>query len=131
MLPRISAALGKFLTPISSAAEAPPYDQKRPQPGLTRQNPTEERTPSKKKNGLRIVPPETATGEELETAENTQLPAVNKTAAAAAFLQIFTFLKDRTAPLMKWLALVAYKSGARQGKSGAFRRGSILDRKIE
>lgn len=135
MLPRVSAALGKFLTPIASTSASPNTQQEQGKNG-------DQSASQKKKRHLEPVPSPTLrtpvqTGAHTQSSvsassQETKLPQVHAMPLSTAFLNIFSFLRKQTLPFIKWLGLEAYRFGINQGRrSGKFKKGAIVDHKAE
>ena len=137
MISRVSAALIKFLAPVSSAAAdyhlQLRQQQKQAGPGPAPKEPTQEppKGPNEKPNQfsqnkptLKLVPkPEETVAQAVETATPTPSSGV-----APAVLQLFAIFRDKTAKTPQWLGLRGYAASLLvQKKAGKFKKGSMFD----
>lgn len=158
MLARVTAALIKFIHPLSASVsnsttgeagtaagfqrfkrKAPDPEKAAPEGGPGSEDDqkpplkTEEKADEQKKAGqkpaLKLVPP-------LEGSETPDkpTPAVSQGMAESstqAFLEIFAAVKEEGNKRVRSLAVSTYRSAIRGQKKGRSRKGSILDRNID
>jgi hypothetical protein len=132
MLPRVTAALGKFLTPIVSSSENVNVGQK----GAGFQRFKTEKQDQKKhdkgghppsKPELKLVPPT-----EEKISSETELQPTPRPVAAVPLLYILNLINLSNRTLRNWFGLRAYQIGLRTyRKSGKARKGAMFDQKIE
>jgi hypothetical protein len=124
VLPRVSAALSRFIAPVASTDAQLPSRRPPAPPALDafRRETQHERAPSKDK-------PETP----LRLVSSTPPSAENKVGSVAlAFVQIFQMLRQGRGHLSRWLGNHSYQMAIRrQKKIGKFRKGTMLDQKAE
>ena len=133
MLPRVSAALSQFISPILNATQKPGADQRKEQK-FARFQATENVDPDQRKQDPpveRLAAPHLKLVSNLP--EKIEVPEAIRKASSVSntFLNIFNLLKLGRSPVV-WLGHRAYQTAELLRKSGSrFRKGTMLDRKAE
>lgn len=128
MLPKVSAALSRFITPIVSSAKK------------SEQTPLQERENRKEfqrfKPELKLVD-QPIEPEARAASDQTNLPApLSKNASlqkvGSPFLALIMGLQNQRNTVFRWLGLKRYAGLAKSlKKSHGFKRGTMLDQKVE
>jgi len=135
VLPRVSAALSRFIQPVSSSAERESVRAKEKEEGqeFQRFNPHSRKKPQAPQEPLSdeekkdpLPPPS------LRLAERPSRPQGGVT---AAFLDIFRTLRSQRQSLVRWLGHRSYgnqkQASAATERPGRLKKGAILDQKAE
>lgn len=132
MLPRVTAALTQFIKPIAGArAQTGVRDREKdhePPPQPESKAKDEKREPH-----LKLVPPPE---EQVDLAPPSQDPRVvaapGSPSVATAFLELFNRIQLKRVSLVRWLGKQAYdRAIRRQKREGTFRKGTMIDRRID
>jgi hypothetical protein len=143
VLPRVSAALAQFISPISTSATSSASQQKSSE--KQGKIPAFERFHRKGREGGSSSPENPDTPQEGPGAKVIALPLAPKSNATAntdpkplpsgisqALLQLMNSLQEQRFSFLRWFAVGVYQMSARQQKkNGRVRKGTIIDRKAE
>jgi hypothetical protein len=138
VLPKVSAALNKFVSPVASSGSLSsrqnsersfrvlkggghdPDEHKKDSSGFRREEPPRVPQPRKETPGH---PPPTATPG-VSARDGPQTPTM-------AFIQLIASLAQQSF-IGRWLAILAYRSSTRQQRSSSrLKRGAVVDRQVE
>jgi hypothetical protein len=125
VLPRVSAALAQFISPIASSGKQSVSSQ----PGFERfhkDRPPSEGHPQPQPQLAKIIPFDR--GEAAKAAPGANVPA----GISQALLQLIQLFQEPGSTLKRWIGAGAYQRAIRQQKkTGRIRKGAILDEKAE
>jgi hypothetical protein len=141
VLPRVSAALAQFISPIAASGKqsvasqkgfdrfTPPQGKKREQ---SQQDPSQQ-NPGSEQNApqAKIIP---FPSKESAAKPNSQAPGTSTIPAgiSQALLQLMNLFHEQGAAIRRWIGTGAYQLAARQQKkTGRIRKGTILDERAE
>lgn len=126
MLPRVSNALSKFISPLTTTKKATDSFQKFVAP--KKEDPSKGK---KKERTLKLVP-------KAQEKADASLPMValqdtmRQHGVVMTFLHLIETVKTKRSKLLRWLGEKTYKTFVRQQKkSSFFKKGALFDKKIE
>ena len=129
MLPKVSAALSKFVSPIQTSSGSSSAHQKefvRTQPGQQRR-PSGGRPDSGRGSQQSHAAPKALPAEEAPEAAPVSHPG---TTSGSVFLQLISTLKQRHDNILRWLGVRGYQAGVRSRKRSG-RKGAMLDVRVD
>lgn len=138
MLPRVSAALAQFISPIAVSGKQSVSSHKgfehfaQPQTGKkreqAREEPKQEQQLSQAKAKIIPFPVKDAVQATSPPPSATSIPS----GITQALLQLMNLFHEQGSTVRRWIGTGAYQLAARQQKkSGRIRKGTILDEKAE
>jgi hypothetical protein len=121
VLPRVSAALTQFISPILGAAQKPSAEKQKERNGQRDAQPEAKPSQAPKLVLVKNLP------EKVEPSE-----AVRKASSVSnAFLQIFNLLNWGKKPVL-WFGYQAYRTAEMLRRSGSrFHKGTMIDKKAD
>lgn len=134
IIPKVSAALTQFITPISTSRKKPFVSARQKSGGFERQKGQdfEKHSSAQHQNSI-------AATEEQKTEEVIAQPIASPIASqhqilsvAHSFLQLLGVFRKQQGTLLRWLGAKAYYTSISYQKSSSkFRKGAMLDEKVE
>lgn len=145
VIPRVSAALKKSITPIataqtpqSSVKDRQDFQRYRSPPKKEDPNPDQNKQQEERENPakLQVVKTSTASlGSESEpesVPQKDESPPEARVGIASAFFQVIGLLQLKKGNLIRWFGSQTYQTGIRkQKKGGTIKKGTMLDHKVE
>lgn len=132
MLPRVGAALSRFISPVASQRATSDGVKPRSGSDFQRFDSEQQPKPESPKPELKLV----AGGGEAQPIPSEQLPAELKTplslsgtpSVASSFLQIIELFRKTNRDVARWLGGRAYQIASRRQRKGArARKGTLID----
>ncbi len=129
MLPRVSAALTQFIAPIASS-QGQTQVRPRKEDSFRRFSPQPEKKPEKREE----EPAQAEIPSNVVPLRADQLiePGTGPLSVAHSFIQLLAKFQKQRSTLLRWLGARTYQTvGQTQRKTARFRKGAMLDTRVE